>query len=89
MAPISKSERVQPAPEARPQRRCTCGICPICRDQAKWNGIFARYADSRPRLAKRHCRIPEKAYQRIILLSFVPRGEARARTDRTGFPQPA
>ena len=30
----------------RPRKRCSCGTCPSCRDDARWNRIFQeKFAD--------------------------------------------
>ncbi len=30
-------------PRVEPYRRCTCGSCPTCRDNEKWDRIFAKF----------------------------------------------
>ena len=51
--------RRRPAPgpvTARSPRRCACGVCPSCQDNARWERIFREkfedpnYYKSRPRL---------------------------------------
>ena len=32
-----------PLPLLRPYQRCMCGLCPMCRDNAKWDRIFAKF----------------------------------------------
>lgn len=49
--------RPQPGPvSSRAARRCSCGICPTCQENARWERIFREkfedpnYYKSRPRL---------------------------------------
>lgn len=32
-----------PLPRLAPYQRCTCGLCPKCRDNARWDRIFAKF----------------------------------------------
>lgn len=32
-----------PLPRLAPYRRCRCGLCRECRDNAKWDRIFAKF----------------------------------------------
>ncbi len=32
-----------PLPPLQPYRRCACGACRECRDNAKWDRIFAKF----------------------------------------------
>jgi hypothetical protein len=35
--------RPDPLPRLAPYRRCTCGLCRECRDNARWDQIFAKF----------------------------------------------
>jgi hypothetical protein len=35
-------------PSPRPYRPCACGSCPQCRDNAKWDRIFAKFEVKKP-----------------------------------------
>jgi hypothetical protein len=43
-----RKSRQTKMPEGKPdrKRRCLCGICPVCLDNARWEAIFnAKFAD--------------------------------------------
>ena len=35
---------IHPLPPLAPYQRCTCGSCRQCRENAKWDRIFAKHA---------------------------------------------
>ena len=37
-----------PLPKLAPYQRCACGVCATCKDDAKWDRIFAKF-ESRER----------------------------------------
>lgn len=39
--------RLEPRPSRRRSRRCACGVCPVCIDNAKWERVFReKFEDS-------------------------------------------
>ena len=48
---IQKSSRTQtprpqlvaPLPPLAPYRRCKCGSCNVCKDNEKWDSVFAKF----------------------------------------------
>jgi len=47
-------------PRLAPYKRCTCGSCRECRDNAKWDRIFAKFEVKEPSLCvRRRCALED------------------------------
>jgi hypothetical protein len=42
------SDLAYPVPRLIPYQRCTCGDCPECHDNAKWDRVFAKFEVKEP-----------------------------------------
>jgi hypothetical protein len=43
-----------PLPRLAPYQRCTCGLCRECRENARWDQIFAKFEVKEPDVRVRH-----------------------------------
>jgi len=40
---IGRPRKTAPRNPLAPYRRCRCGVCAMCKDNAKWDRIFAKF----------------------------------------------